>query len=172
MPHVGCSQLSTWRDPVKKLCLILSHLYSKPSGDFQLRGQAKALSWPARRSARPPLAANQLSLPPRLRRADSPQQFLFLLVKNSLQNPYTLIHTHKMPALVWPPPAQVSPGIRPSWPHPGTPACSPSRLPVKAQRGNLLFCLSAQKQGPVPHRPGSRGSDRETGLSTSLLQAP
>lgn len=57
-----------------------------------------------------------------------------------------------MSALVWPPPALLSPGMRTSWTHPPRDLSykHPQVTSEGAKRGNLFFCFSAQKEACVP----------------------
>lgn len=153
-PPATCSQLSPQRDPAKKLQPVLSHLHLTPSRGLQHRGQAKVPSGPVRLSTKHlPLP---ISLHPRERYADSPRLFLFLLVKNALQNPHTRVHTHTPPrprCLPWvglPLPCSLLASPRDTCPQP-LQATSGG-----AERRNLLSGFPAQKQGPVPHLWGSR----------------
>lgn len=164
LPYSAYSQLRgvlfrsyTWSCPTSS---------QNPPVAFHLRGKAKVLS-------RLPPTANQLSLYPRARYTDSPWQFLFLLVKNSLQNPHT--HTRCLAWFGHPLPCPLLRSDLPGLIHSGTLSCStllPQVTSEGAERGNILFASLHRNRDLCPTRGSAGRGDRETGSSPSLLQTP
>lgn len=159
-PPATCSQLSPQRDPAKKLQPVLSHLHLTPSRGLQRRGQAKVPSGPVR------LSTKHLPLPISLSILERdmltvPDCFCFYWSR-MLYKIRTHVSTHIHPPAPDACPGLASPCPALSWPHPGTPAHSPSRLPVEEQREGTSFLASLPRsRGLSPTCGGAGGSDGE-----------
>lgn len=198
-PPATCSQLSPQRDPAKKLQPVLSHLHLTPSRGLQHRGQAKVPSGPVR------LSTKHLPLPISLSILERdmltvPDCFCFYwsrMLYKIRTHVSTHIHPPQTPALGWPPPALLSPGLTqghlptappgyqwrsrekepPFWlPCPEAGACPP---PVGEQvgvtgKGSVLFSpsnsLSRRFRSPSTTAAKALGSSSSGSLPFPILQ--